>query len=899
MGLRLRTAVGVVALVAGLVSATGAARAAQCDPLAADPGDPLACVVHDEAPPGVDVRAPVSVSVLAGRPGATKAALGAAAPDSAQVPCDGDGSSGARVQAVYVYDASAAPGTPRADRFEMLHPHLQRWAAGVDAVYSASAARTGGVRHVRYVTEPDGDGGCRPSFLSFGLSSAAMISPGLDAIRGELIMAGLVSPDRKYLIWADTSVICGVASVYGQGSLGGRYSTPAQNNYNNGTVGPSFARIDSACWGMAESTEAHELTHMLGATLDSSPHHSAAYHCTDEADLMCYDDDFAGPVSVVEVCPPEQAVLLDCNGDDYFSTHPRPGSWLSQNWNVADSRFLIGGGDGTLAGTRGTIDAVVTVAPAPAGLPATVSVDVAADVAGARTVSWSARPDCVITGSGATVSVTCPASVAAVAVTARVAVQNGPTATASARLVFTGDPRPASIAVWGRGGSPALVCLPGTSTITARVTETSSGVGVYGVSVYFLRDGKVVGNVPTDATGTARLAVAFGAAGSIAGQLIDPRFPATPVTIPVRQGCPAATVDAALDSPTVPFASPAVITGTATSATGPVAKAVVTIDTPNGSQTLLTDPDGTFRAIWAATSSGPVTVTVDGLSTSLPLTVTDWTTHLDAVADSDGVLTGLVTRADEAGQLAAVVGADLTVTAGGQVQTAHTDATGRFSLALPPAADHWSVDLAAAAGRGPASLTGERETASTTIELDPVTTGPTASTATVTGRLGGEHTGAGLPVTVLTSAGEALTTTTDPAGRFAVEVPAAQSVTVTAAYQGGPGEVRSAPVLMQVPRYVTALTWQSLPTPRLGSPAQVEGRVSVLAVDGSPVGVAVPVHLTYTMLGHRPGGLTVTADAMGSFSATIPGFYVACTLGASAAAPQAPVVADTVWITYW
>lgn len=896
VGRRLRAVVGSLALLAAMLTPAAPAAAGQCDRLA---GDPAACIVHDEAPPGVDVRAPVPLATLVTRPGATRAALGEQASLTRQVPCDGDGENGARVQAVYVYDATAAPGAPRGNRFEALQPHLQRWAAGVDAVYSASAARTGGVRHVRFVTEPDGNGGCRPAFLSFGLSSAAMLSPGLDAIRAELIMAGLVSPDRKYLIWADTSVICGVSSVYGQGSLGGRYSTPAQNNYNNGTVGPSFARIDSACWGMAESTEAHELTHMLGAVLDSAPHHSAAYHCTDEADLMCYDDDFAGPTSVVEVCPPEQAVLLDCNGDDYFSTHPRPGSWLSQNWNVADSRFLIGGGDGTVGGTPGTIDAIVTATPAPAGLPASARVDVATEAAGARVVSWSTRPDCVVTGSGEAVSVTCPASVAAAAVTARVAVANGPTTSASTRLVFTTDPRPASIAVWGRGGSPALVCFPATSTITARLSDTSTGVGVYGVTVYFLRDGQLVGSALTDATGTARSAVSFGAAGAIAAQVIDPRFPATPVTIPVRWGCPATAVDAALDASTVSYASPAVITGTATSVTGPAAKAVVTIDTPDGSQTLLTNPDGTFRAIWAATSSGPVTVTVDGVAATLPLTVTDWTAHLDAVVDQDGVLVGLATRTDHEGRLAAVADTELRVGVDGLVRTVHTDAAGRFSLALAPSATTWNVQLAAAPGRGAAQIAGERQAGASTIELDPVAPGSAGPVVTVSGRVAEAPAGTPVAVSVRTSAGATLTTSAAPDGGFTVELPATESMTVTAAYQTPTGEHRSAPVLVQVPQYVAALTWQSLPTPRLGSPAQVEGRLRLLAVDGSPVSVAVPVHLTYTMLGHRPGGVTVTADATGSFDATIPGFYVACTLVASTPGLQAPVASEPVWITYW
>src|SRR5215207_9065623 len=70
------------------------------------------------------------------------------------------------------------------------------------------------------------------------------------------------------------------------------------------------------------------------------PNPSAAWHCTDEADVMCYDDDGAGPVVMANVCPPEHEALLDCGDDDYFSTDPPAGNYLASHWNTADSSFL-------------------------------------------------------------------------------------------------------------------------------------------------------------------------------------------------------------------------------------------------------------------------------------------------------------------------------------------------------------------------------------------------------------------------------------------------------------------------------------------------------------------------------------------------------------------------------
>ena len=66
---------------------------------------------------------------------------------------------------------------------------------------------------------------------------------------------------------------------------------------------------------------------------------------------MCYAD--GGGKAMQQICPNDQESLFDCNNDDYYSTFPPAGSYLATHWNTADSRFLIGGGDGSGGGSLG------------------------------------------------------------------------------------------------------------------------------------------------------------------------------------------------------------------------------------------------------------------------------------------------------------------------------------------------------------------------------------------------------------------------------------------------------------------------------------------------------------------------------------------------------------------
>ena len=291
----------------------------------------------DAAPRGLDVRLERSVAELA----AATVATGGRAP---AVPCTEDGTTGNHVQAVYAYPAQGD------DNYHEIAPFIRLWAGVVDTAVNDSAAETGGVRHVRFVTGPD----CTLEVAKVALSPAAIASLGGTA--GELAAQGLDRPDRKYLVWVDAYVFCGLATVKPD-------DRPSPDNANNGDGQPgSVARIDRGCWGGIDpSIEAHELVHLLGGVQPSAPNANDNFHCTDDADVLCYDDDGVRDglvwakgrlVPLRSVCRPAHERLLDCGHDDYFHTDPPDGSYLATHWNVASSSFLTTVGPRAVRDTR-------------------------------------------------------------------------------------------------------------------------------------------------------------------------------------------------------------------------------------------------------------------------------------------------------------------------------------------------------------------------------------------------------------------------------------------------------------------------------------------------------------------------------------------------------------------
>ena len=283
----------------------------------------------DPAPEGVDFRVPQPPVT----PGQPRGLLFPDPPGSAPtfaaatpgIACYGNGIEGNRVQAIYAFPAG------RPDRYNQLVPSIRQWAAETDAVFQGSAARTGGTRRVRFVTDQNCD---------LTVARVALSAQGDDTFNNtiaELAAQGYNRSDRKYLVWMDSTELCGIGTYY----LDDR---PGADNFNNGRAGVpgSVGRIDSGCWGLGsrgQSVEAHELMHNLGAVQATAPNSTVNGHCSDDEDRMCYAD--GSPLLVLRtVCGSDQEALFDCGKDDYFNTAPAAGSYLATRWNTAGSAFL-------------------------------------------------------------------------------------------------------------------------------------------------------------------------------------------------------------------------------------------------------------------------------------------------------------------------------------------------------------------------------------------------------------------------------------------------------------------------------------------------------------------------------------------------------------------------------
>ncbi|WP_433365855.1 RICIN domain-containing protein [Actinoplanes sp. CA-142083] len=322
-------------------------------------------IARDEGGSALTADAPALIPDAA--PGEADFVMG-----SQNVACEADGRSGKRVQVLYLHEF----GTP--SRYTDYLGSIRTWVGGADQIFDESAGETGGSRHVRFVTNPQ----CRVDVAEVQLPPEAL-GTFAKSIRA-LQTLGYNRNDRKYLMFADTSVYCGIATYIADTRAG-------LGNRNNG--GPSYGRVDSGCWSSVMA--ARELTQTLGAVLVKSPNASGAGGCLDEYDLLCGEDRSGKPVR--NACPKKHETRLDCGHDDYFSTNPKPGSYLAKNWNIATSEFLLrGDGGDDVPDADGAPDVAAEPTKAPTAAPsAGVSYD-----PGAADGGGDAPPSPEVTASG-------------------------------------------------------------------------------------------------------------------------------------------------------------------------------------------------------------------------------------------------------------------------------------------------------------------------------------------------------------------------------------------------------------------------------------------------------------------------------------------------------------------
>ena len=233
---------------------------------------------------------------------------------------DGDGTSGFRVQVLYLRAANAP------DRYDASLATIREESQGANTILRNSQPGAQDLLNYHFVRTA----ACDIDVADVAISQQALLD--FDSTIQALEQRGYDRVDRIYLMFADTSAagICGIGTYWPDD----RKTTA---NYNN--RGPSYSRADIGCWDA--HTAAHELMHNLGGVQDSAPNSSRGGHCIDEYDVMCYSDYPYYPVMKYS-CGDRLTYenLYDCGNNDYFNPAPPPGNYLASHWNTADNWFL-------------------------------------------------------------------------------------------------------------------------------------------------------------------------------------------------------------------------------------------------------------------------------------------------------------------------------------------------------------------------------------------------------------------------------------------------------------------------------------------------------------------------------------------------------------------------------
>jgi len=303
-------------------------------------------VVHDEglvAPPRAIGRAISDVGPLE----VTSSSLTAA-------PVCDDGSSGNRVQALYVRGASEP------DSFDAKVEKIREAMVFADGAVVASVADR--EMHLRLVHEPSPS--CVISVLPVVVPDS--VADSINSITDYLTTRPeFQDPGRKYLAFAElnNAANCGIAYSWSDESPGGGNLNNGFLNLSSPTPFAFHATVGRYCWDVSYDpampdaraiAAVHETFHMLGSVSDLAPHGTRFGHCTDENDLMCYQDEPSVVLTYDNGCGGVPATpgtltntepenfLLDCNDDDYFDPSRPVSGYLAVAWNTADSDFLYG-----------------------------------------------------------------------------------------------------------------------------------------------------------------------------------------------------------------------------------------------------------------------------------------------------------------------------------------------------------------------------------------------------------------------------------------------------------------------------------------------------------------------------------------------------------------------------
>jgi hypothetical protein len=499
-----------------------------------------------------------------------------------QPECVGTGSDGHRVRVLYAHTGSSPDGA------------LVGAATGavgrIDQVLATSAAKTGGVRRVRWSTTAG-----QPCSL---VVTPVQVPAGLStfsAIKSAIATAGHGLGNSRYFAFVQNGASLPYDACTSDFVAD---DSPGQANANNtGTTYAACAITWAGGYGPL-----HELMHQLGAVQASAPHWGSGGHCLDDNDPMCT----APGATVVPGCTSSELLFeLDCNKDDYFHTSPAPGSYLCTHWNTARSAFLTNHLDGSVPGsptgtsaTAGIGSATVSFTkPAQTGCSAITSYVVTSSPGGNQAVLD-------VTGSAAsTFQVTVPGLTAGTAYTFRVAAVNatgaGSPSAPSNSVTPVAVPGAPSVATAVAGNAQANVSWLAPSSNGGASITGYTVTSAPGAKTCTWASGPLACTVTGLTNGTTYTFTVTATSVNGTGPPSSPSNAVTPVTVPSAPAAPSA----------LGGDGRAIVSWVAPSSNG---------GTPVTGYTVVSSPGG-HTCTW---TSGPLACAVDGLTNGTAYTFT-------------------------------------------------------------------------------------------------------------------------------------------------------------------------------------------------------------------------------------------------------------------------------------